>query len=240
MCLSTVILLTFITFVQSGCAPFDTILSRTHVLCRSFSSKLFVSTPVVDEDKTLILEKHNQERKLQSSPTMQQIYWSIDLAKIAQRIADGCMAKNVAFTQMELQSARIQLPTDFVIMLSSLNASWETIMQMYYLDRKKDFIYGKTDSKTKPYRLMITDTASLIGCGSTVCQSNKDETGMQDIFKTHVCQYMIVTENKQLYPYEMYKDKRAQPPSPGLVDCKGDRLVCICFSIILIFSFFDR
>ncbi|UJR14016.1 hypothetical protein I4U23_001015 [Adineta vaga] len=175
-------------FVHGECPSIYQIIDQKHSYCiEKISSH---SLPPVNEEIERILAIHNQERIDVNAKNMQKMYWSKDLAEIAQRygrieyekfekkrkrnivfclLADHCDYEHDKSSQR--QAPRIPLPTGQNIAMGYQN--WIQVIQAW-ASEKKDFVYGSPfqNSVVGHYTQMVKDTATLIGCGLAFCPKN--------------------------------------------------------------------
>ncbi|CAF1334454.1 unnamed protein product [Adineta ricciae] len=155
-------------------------IDQQHSYC--LNKRSLYSLPPTESEIKEILKLHNQERIDVQGENMQQMYWSRDLAEIAQRYAEHCVFDHDKSIQRE--APRIPMPTGQNLALG--HNSWNQAIRGW-ANEKKDFNYGSQvqNGPVGHYTQMVKDTAALVGCGVAMCP--KGQYNSYHDWLHHVC-----------------------------------------------------
>jgi len=161
--------------------------SEDHTACVSPSENVLLGG-VSEADKTLIVNKHNELRALQSATDMELMEWDDEVAAIAQRWTDNC---DFAHDAVRTIPGRFSVGQN----LASGYGTWDAAIQGWY-DEIDDFTFGDQGanvfSDVGHYTQLVWAKSAKIGCGYTECSN---------LNRFYACNYGPAGNNAWWEPY---------------------------------------
>ncbi|XP_060589828.1 cysteine-rich secretory protein 3-like [Ruditapes philippinarum] len=156
--------------------------SHTACISQSKAKKSGVS----ESDKTVIVDAHNEERRIvsPSASNMMAMSWDDDLASTAQRWADTCPSgHDKSYDRAEFGKFNVGQN----IAWGSPGMSWTKAVKLW-ADEKYDYDYNTNKPKAPGkvvghYTQVVWATSIRVGCGYALCNQRGKDT---DVF---VCNY---------------------------------------------------
>lgn len=169
---------------------------------------------ISDEDKNVIVSKHNEYRSGVNPPAvaMAKMSWDDEIAMIAQKYADAC--KGLVHDGNRQRSIPGRFSVGQNLASASYDLDWAGVIKLWH-DEVKDFTLGGINDlmKVGHYTQVVWATSIKIGCGFAVCGSTR----------SYVCNYGPGGNLDINKPYESGSACSKCPNScdDNLCDCQG-------------------